>query len=296
MAITFPTSLDTLTNPNSGDTLASPSHSGQHGDANDILEALEAKVGVNSSAVASSHDFKIDALETLVDQSVISGATPTFTNTNFTEATDKNYVTNAEKTVIGNTSGTNTGDNTVATAAASQVITDNALVTIDSASAANGEIARLTANGLESRSNSEMKTQLAYLTDLSDDTTPTLAGNLTGADKNITGLGSVSFTQELDGGTETGNFSVDFATDQKHKTTLTANTITLTLDTTSVGVGNYLLKVVNGGLATLTWAAESGSILWAGGVAPTLTASGTDIVSFYFDGTNFYGVGTLAFV
>lgn len=44
------------------------------------------------------------------DQDVASGTTPTFTNTNFTEATDKNYVTDAEATVIGNTSGTNSGD------------------------------------------------------------------------------------------------------------------------------------------------------------------------------------------
>jgi len=63
MAINFPTSLDTITNPTSGDGLDSPSHAGQHTDANDILEALEAKVGVDSSAVASSHDYKIKALE-----------------------------------------------------------------------------------------------------------------------------------------------------------------------------------------------------------------------------------------
>jgi hypothetical protein len=45
----FPTSLDTLTNPSAVDTLASPSHSAQHADANDILEQLEAKVGIDSS-------------------------------------------------------------------------------------------------------------------------------------------------------------------------------------------------------------------------------------------------------
>ncbi len=65
---------------------------------------------------------------------------------------DTNAVTDAEKTVIGNTSGTNTGDNTVATAAASQVITDNALVTVDDADAANNDYAKFTANGLEGRS------------------------------------------------------------------------------------------------------------------------------------------------
>jgi hypothetical protein len=50
-----------------------------------------------------------------IDQDVTSGATPTFTNTNFTAATDKNYVTDAQVTVIGNTSNTNTGDEPDAT-------------------------------------------------------------------------------------------------------------------------------------------------------------------------------------
>ena len=64
MATNFPTSLDTLTNPSATDTLDSPPHDEQHADANDAIEALQAKVGVDSSAVATSHDYKIDALET----------------------------------------------------------------------------------------------------------------------------------------------------------------------------------------------------------------------------------------
>ena len=134
-----------------------------------------------------------------------------------------------------------------------------------------------------------------YLENVSEDTTPQLGGELVAGDNNISGLGSVSFTQELDNGSKTASFTVDFANDQKQKATLTANTITLTLDTTDIGVGNYVLKLVNGGLATLTWAAETGSIKWPSGTAPTLTSSGTDIISFYFDGTDFYGIGSLNF-
>jgi hypothetical protein len=59
MATNFPTSLDTLTNPSAADTLDSPPHDEQHADANDAIEALQAKVGVDSSAVTSSHDYKI---------------------------------------------------------------------------------------------------------------------------------------------------------------------------------------------------------------------------------------------
>jgi len=59
MAINFPTSLDTLTNPITTSPLNSPSHAGQHSDANDAIEALEAKVGITSSADTNSLDYKI---------------------------------------------------------------------------------------------------------------------------------------------------------------------------------------------------------------------------------------------
>jgi hypothetical protein len=64
MATNFPASLDTLTNPSATDTLDSPPHDEQHADANDAIEALQAKVGVDGSAVASSLDYKVNALET----------------------------------------------------------------------------------------------------------------------------------------------------------------------------------------------------------------------------------------
>lgn len=54
MATSFPGALDDFTNPNSGNTLDSPSHSSQHSDANDALEAVEAKVGINNSPAGSA--------------------------------------------------------------------------------------------------------------------------------------------------------------------------------------------------------------------------------------------------
>jgi len=63
MATNFPASLDTLTNPSATDTLDSPPHDEQHADANDAIEALQAKVGVDGSAVTSSLDYKVANLE-----------------------------------------------------------------------------------------------------------------------------------------------------------------------------------------------------------------------------------------
>ena len=47
MATSYPNSIDQLINPNGSDVLSSPSHSEQHTNANDAIEALETKVGVD---------------------------------------------------------------------------------------------------------------------------------------------------------------------------------------------------------------------------------------------------------
>lgn len=54
MAINFPTSLDNFTNPSSGNTLDSPSHSLQHSDLNDAVEAMQRKVGVGTAVAGSA--------------------------------------------------------------------------------------------------------------------------------------------------------------------------------------------------------------------------------------------------
>jgi hypothetical protein len=63
MAISFPEELDVLTNPSSDNPVSNPSHSQQHADANDAIEALQAKVGVDDSEVTTSIDYRIRALE-----------------------------------------------------------------------------------------------------------------------------------------------------------------------------------------------------------------------------------------
>jgi microcystin-dependent protein len=59
MATNFPASLDTLSNPTGSNTLSSPSHASQHGNANDAIEAIQAKIGADNSAVTTSLDYKV---------------------------------------------------------------------------------------------------------------------------------------------------------------------------------------------------------------------------------------------
>lgn len=82
-AISFPTSLDTFTNPNPTDSTATVSHSSQHSNANDAIEALEAKVGIDGSAVTSSHDYKLSGV-TGSDLACSLTGTETLTNKTLT--------------------------------------------------------------------------------------------------------------------------------------------------------------------------------------------------------------------
>ena len=51
MATSFPTSIDVLTNPTGASALTSPDHAGQHADANDAIEAIEAQIGTTAVPV-----------------------------------------------------------------------------------------------------------------------------------------------------------------------------------------------------------------------------------------------------
>lgn len=62
MAINFPTSLDSLSNPTSTDTQNTVDHAWQHSNANDAIEALETKVWITNSADTSSLDYKTSRL------------------------------------------------------------------------------------------------------------------------------------------------------------------------------------------------------------------------------------------
>ena len=89
--------------------------------------------------------------------------------------------------------------------------------------------------------------------------------------------------------------AIDWNTSQKQKVTITGTGITCNF-TDPTGVCNLLLKVVQGDGSDVigTWDSD---ILWAGGSAPTLsTGNGEiDILSFYWDGSKYYGIASLDF-
>jgi len=93
IAISFPTSLDVLTNPVASDATNAVSvpHATQHSNLNDAVEALEARVGITGSGVTSSLTYRIATVETTAATLDVDGwtswtpvvtqsATPTLTN------------------------------------------------------------------------------------------------------------------------------------------------------------------------------------------------------------------------
>ena len=90
--------------------------------------------------------------------------------------------------------------------------------------------------------------------------------------------------------------TIDWNVSQKQKVTITGTSITCNF-TNPPGACNLLLKVVQGDGSDViaTW---DGDIKWpSNDTVPTLsTGNGDiDIISFYFDGTNYFGVASLDF-
>ena len=93
MATNFPADLDVLVNPQPTDSVLAVPHSKQHADANDAIEALEAKVGKNNDTNTNSLDFKVRTLETnILDteevEDLVGDLLTTGTHTNITVAYD----------------------------------------------------------------------------------------------------------------------------------------------------------------------------------------------------------------
>ena len=132
------------------------------------------------------------------------------------------------------------------------------------------------------------KTTLGYMTDLVDDATPQLGGELDA------GAHSIGFTLQTATGV-VGTTTIDWKLGNKFKFTFGAGNETLAF-TAPTKPGNFVLMIVQDstGGRTITWPA---TVKWPGGTAPTLStaASAVDIVSFLYDGTNYYGVASLNF-
>ncbi len=124
--------------------------------------------------------------------------------------------------------------------------------------------------------------------ELVDDLTPQLGGELDAQNH------SIGFTEQTVTGTA-GTTDIDWKLGNKMKFNFGPGTENITFTDPS-NVCNLLLSLHHGTVnsGTITWPS---SVKWVGGTEPdlTTTSGGIDIVSFYFDGTDYFGAASLAF-
>ncbi len=97
------------------------------------------------------------------------------------------------------------------------------------------------------------------------------------------GTGQVALTSAM------GALSVDWSLAPSFTKTLAAGANAITFSNKTAG--QTIVLRLTGAASTVTWP----TILWAGGVAPTQTASGKDVYTFFYDGTDVYGSFLQAF-
>ena len=128
------------------------------------------------------------------------------------------------------------------------------------------------------------------LSNVSEDTTPQLGGDLDGQANDITDviLDDYGVQGSNIGSIGGGTQDLDLEAAHAFRCTVDTSTTTFTFSNPKTYTG-FILELTNGGSQTVNWPA---SVDWAGGTAPTLTTSGVDILSFTtFDGgTKWHGV------
>jgi len=228
MSTNFPTSLDTLTNPTATDSVATVSHASQHANANDALEALEAKVGINNSAVTTSHDYKLSAVTTTAKAVSTDGnqsiaGTKTFSDAGGVVATSPKIITG-----INDTNGNELLKVTATSSAVNEVTLANGATGANPNLSATGDDANI---GL--------------------DITPKGTGsvNIRG---NSTQAGTVKFYEDTDDGS---NFSA-------FRGSARSGDITYLLPNADPTSGQFLTATApSSNISTLSWGSPSGATM-----------------------------------
>jgi hypothetical protein len=117
MPTTFPTNLDNLLNPSATDTMDTPTleHDLEHDNVNDAIEAIQAKIGIDNSAVSSSIDYILRKLVPRTDQvlSYLSATSSIVLKANASQTAVLQEWRASDNTTLGQVfkfSGENTGE------------------------------------------------------------------------------------------------------------------------------------------------------------------------------------------
>ena len=84
MATSFPVALDGFVNPTGTTSVQAVSHAAQHANANDAIEAIQLKLGINNSSDENSIDNVLTTLKTFVDNITTADVAEDISNRYFT--------------------------------------------------------------------------------------------------------------------------------------------------------------------------------------------------------------------
>ena len=294
MSTNFPISLDTLTDPNGQTSLAANNHSALHTAANDAIEALQAKVGVNNSTDPTSLDKRVKTLEESgsaggdmtkaaydsdndgkVDAAEVADTVPWsgVTNPPATYAPSAHSHSGTYELVI--TAGTSAqylrGDKTLGTFASdvlASVLTGLSTATNAAAVATDTVLAAL----------GKLQAQIAGIAN----------ATMTLINKTLSNPTITNYTETYYAPAAGTAFTVDLANGTVQRFTSSGN-ITITLPA-SVAGKSYVIEIAYGGAHTVTFSGGS-TIKWPAATAPTATSVIGKIDRYVFegDGTNTLG-------
>ena len=171
-----------------------------------------------------------------------------------------------------------TGGTAMAVPATGKWPNANIATGIDAVKLADGTVTNAELQYINSLS-SNAQTQITATVTVANDALPLAGGTMSGNvdfDDNV--IQQVCLTDYAEKTQAVAAHDIDLALGNVQTYTLSgAQTLTFSNPPASPKSGSFTLLVTNGGSATLTWPT---SVDWAGATAPTLTASGIDMMVF----------------
>ena len=312
VTLTLPAATDTLVGRATTDTLTNKTLTSPKINEDVVVSATATELNLLDGVTATTAELNIldgvtstatelnildGVTSTTAELNILDGVTSTAAELNLVDGSSAGTIVNSKAVVYGSSGEVNAttlqiAGTSVTSTAAELNILDGVTSTAAELNILDGVTSTTAELNYSDGVTSNIQTQLNAKAGTSN---PTLAGltlsaELTGADQTVSAINLKDYGEITNAiGNATGAKTIDLtAGNSVTATTTGATTWTFSNPTASDELCSFSLKLVNGGSAAQTWPA---SVDWPAATAPTLTASGTDVLVFITcdGGTTWYG-------